>query len=93
MLRKLSIFAMCLVGLTACESNNQIKQDPTLLLEPGMTKEQVISALGLPYKKQANGKFEAYIYYVPDSLSICFDENGRLAKTMKHSSVHYCEGF
>ena len=60
MLKKLSIIAICLAGLTACESNNQTR-DPTLFLEPNMTKEQVISVLGLPYKKEAKGKFEAYI--------------------------------
>lgn len=38
MLKKLSIIAICLAGLTACESNNQTR-DPTLLLEPNMTKE------------------------------------------------------
>ncbi|MBF1197481.1 MAG: hypothetical protein HXM15_08610 [Fusobacterium periodonticum] len=92
MLKKLSIIAICLAGLTACESNNQTR-DPTLLLEPNMTKEQVISVLGLPYKKEAKGKFEAYIYYIPYSLSICFNENGRLSKTIRLSYALYCEGF
>lgn len=87
MLKKLSFFVICLAGLIACESNNQTKQNPTLLLEPNMTKEQVISVLGLPYKKQAKGKFEVYIYYIPNSLSICFDENGRLKETMSHLSL------
>lgn len=83
MLKKLSVFVICLVGLTACgtSSNYKPEKNPVLLLKPKMTKQEVISILGEPYRKEASKDFERYTY--TDSkrtkrFYVRFDENGKL---------------
>lgn len=87
MFKKLSALAIGVLILTACNSSSTQKQNPTLLLEPGMTKEQVISILGIPSKKQAKNKFEAYRYGRSSWYSVCFDENGKLTDAGETSLI------
>lgn len=83
MLKKLSVFVICLVGLTACgtSSNYKPEKNPVLLLKPKMTKQEVISILGEPYRKEASKDFERYTYTNSKRTKrfyVRFDESGKL---------------
>lgn len=64
-----SLFFLLLVS---CSSHQGVNSN---LLLPGMTKQEVINTIGLPYKKEARGKLEKYKY---SNIAVCFDENGLL---------------
>lgn len=73
-MNKFVVTQLSILTLVGCASSGTYVN--TNLLAPGMTKQEVISALGkLPDKKEARGKKERYDYA---NVEICFDENGKL---------------
>lgn len=73
-LKKLIILNLSILVIAGC--SNHPYADTNKLFQ-GMSKQQVVAAVGLPYKKESEDKKEIYYY---QNTKVCFDQNGKVNK-------------